>query len=225
MKALSFSQPWLWAVLDETADKAVENRSWPPPIEMIEEQIALHAAKSFDDAGSYRLWDLGIATPDMYAKSAIVGVATIDRIVTDAKTLPELQKRWYMGPFSADGKTVYGWILKDRRKLTRPIAWDGGLGLWTVPPIVENEILAQLAGAPPSDGYKIPMLAALTAAGVASPSEWVEKHPGEHLFFVYPDNGKGIPSCVACGKVQPRDTKKNPGKPCKGIVGITMRGA
>ncbi len=140
MKALSFSQPWLWAVLDEVADKAVENRTWPPPIEMIDQQIALHAAKSFDDAGSYRLWDLGIKTPDMYAKSAIVGVATIDRIVTEDRTLPDLQKRWYQGPFSPDGKTVYGWILKDRKKLARPISWDGGLGLWTVPPIVENEI-------------------------------------------------------------------------------------
>src|SRR5690349_17656206 len=109
MKALSFSQPWLWAVLQ--AGKHVENRSWPPPINMIDRRIALHAAKSWDGERRYGpnkdmtpigvLLALGLEPParlELYANSAVVGVATIDRVVTESRTLTAEQKRWYFGP-------------------------------------------------------------------------------------------------------------------------------
>lgn len=152
MKALSFSQPWLWAVLH--AGKHVENRTWAPPIEMIDQRIALHAAKSWDKERNYGTRDGRVVTAtgyllslkldppghkESYPQSAIVGVATIDRIVTSPKSLSADQTRWFFGPF--------GWILKDVRVLKTPVAATGKLGLWTVPDNVESMVLEQLGRA------------------------------------------------------------------------------
>jgi len=196
VKALSLSQPWLWAMLDPVADKGIENRDWMPPIEMIGQRIALHAAKSFDDDALPMLWEAGFKLPGEYQKSAIIGVATIDRVVTEDRTLPEPQKRWFFGKC--------GWVLTDRRPLPRPIPWDGALGLWTVPPLIEGEIVRQIEG---------------DAAGVETSSAWVAAHPGEHLWFEY----DGLPSCVCCGIMRAKSTAKKPQKPCRGVARIELR--
>ncbi len=150
MKALSLSQPWLWAVLH--AGKHVENRTWQPPIAMIGQQILLHAAKSWDDKKlypvhvaaqqietmtpiGYLLYHGITAAPsrrDMYPSSSIVGIATIDRVVTKADTLPEDQRRWFFGPF--------GWVLTNVLSLPRPVPCKGGLGLWNV----RDDIVAEV---------------------------------------------------------------------------------
>lgn len=140
MRFLSFSQPWLWAVLDEVAAKGIENRSWQPPISMIGQRIALHAAKSWDDAAIPFFIKLGIEHPsrrELYPTSAIVGVATIDRIVTTPKTLPPDQARWFFGEF--------GWVLTERITLLRPIPMKGAQGLRNLPPEIDADIEAQLA--------------------------------------------------------------------------------
>lgn len=146
MRALSFSQPWLWSVL--YAGKRVENRSWAPPIDMIGTTIALHAAKSWDADALGFFYKLAIEYPGLYdltakAKrsryptSAILGVATIDRVVTEDRTLPADQKRWFFGAF--------GWILTDVRVLpVAPIPATGKLGLWTVGPDDDANIHEQL---------------------------------------------------------------------------------
>ncbi len=144
MKALSFSQPWLWAVLH--AGKHVENRSWAPPIHMIDQRIALHAAASWDCDRKYSarsglvsayhgvltpigyLLALGFEPPSrlaLYDTGVICATAVIDRIVTEDRTLPEDQKRWFFG--------TYGWILRDVRLLNTPVVATGKLGLWEVP--------------------------------------------------------------------------------------------
>ena len=141
MKALSLSQPWCWAIL--YAGKHVENRSWQPPIEMIDQQIALHAAKSFDDKRGYHgmtptgfLLSHGfINMPQRkrsFQNSAIVGVATIDRIVTKPDSLPDNQKRWFFGE--------YGWVLTNVICLPDPIPCRGFQGLWGLPADVETAI-------------------------------------------------------------------------------------
>ena len=151
MRALSLSQPWCWALFDPIADKGIENRSWAPPISLIGQTIAIHAAKSWDDKCIYQIAGdvvtpyvfierLGIAhAPRRYAlypSSAIVGVATIDRVVTKADTLPELQQRWFIGAF--------GWVIPDRKKLPTPIPCKGKQGLWTVPAELESQVREQL---------------------------------------------------------------------------------
>lgn len=138
MKFLSFSQPWLWAILDPIARKHVENRVWQPPIAMIGQRFALHAAKSWDADAMAMFIRFGIDAPnryDSYDKSAIVGVATIDRIVTTDKTLPPDQARWFFGPF--------GWILSDVRKLATPIPMKGAQGLRGLAPEIVLQINAQ----------------------------------------------------------------------------------
>lgn len=150
MRGLSLSQPWCWAILDPVARKWVENRTWAPPIAMIDQVIALHAAKSWDKAGTPFLLRLGIEFParyDLYPSAAIVGTARIDRVVTDARTLPPEQARWYMGPTTPDGRTVYGWVLADVRPLARPIPCRGLQGLWPVPPDVLADIDSQRSAA------------------------------------------------------------------------------
>lgn len=145
MRALSFSQPWLWAILYR--GKRIENRSWPPPIEMIGVPFALHAAKSWDrDATSFMI-DLDIPGPiparqDLIA-SALVGIATIDRVVTSSKTLAEDQKRWFFET-RGDGKQNYGWVLEDHvRIFENPIPATGRLGLWGLTADQERAVAEQ----------------------------------------------------------------------------------
>jgi hypothetical protein len=142
MKALSLSQPWCWSLFDPIADKGVENRSWPCPIAMIGQMIAIHAAKSWDDKGIKTFFDLGLdhfpARRDMFVTSAIVGVATIEFVVTPAEAdrLPLAQQRWFFGD--------YGWFIPKRVKLPKPIVCGGKQGLWTVDSLIENGIHQQL---------------------------------------------------------------------------------
>lgn len=140
MKFLSFSQPWLWSITDlaEPDAKRIENRTWQPPIEMIGKRFALHAAKSFDDDAIGMFVQLGIEHParrSLYVSSAIVGVATIDRIVTSPRTLGA-QARWFFGPF--------GWVLSDVRKLATPIEMKGAQGLRYLDEKIEAAINLQL---------------------------------------------------------------------------------
>jgi hypothetical protein len=146
VRGLSLSRPWPWAIYEVPGDdgKGIENRSWPPPIAMIGQRIALHAAKSWDDGAISFLIGLGLEPPSAfrhYPHSVIVGTAVIDRVVTESRTLGR-QARWFFET-RADGKQNYGWILADKRKLEAPIPCSGKQGLWTVPPMVEGLIRSQ----------------------------------------------------------------------------------
>lgn len=146
MKYLSFSQPWLWAILN--AGKAVENRSWPPPIAAIGQRIALHAAQSWNAAGISTFIRFGIEHPQrraLYPSGAIVGVATIDRVVTISKTLEPDQARWFFES-RADEKQNYGWILSDVIALPEAIPMKGGQGLRYLAPAIVVAIEEQLPG-------------------------------------------------------------------------------
>jgi hypothetical protein len=148
MRFLSFSQPWLWAVLDPIAQKHIENRNWQPAISCIGERFALHAAKSFDESAFGLFRELGIdhypARYDLYPTGVICGVATLDRIVTETKTLTHSQRRWFFET-RADGKQNYGWVLTDVRTLTFPIQHRGAQGFRHLDPSVAEVITRQLA--------------------------------------------------------------------------------
>jgi hypothetical protein len=125
---ISLSQPWLWSILSPIivgGAKRIENRKWMPPIHMIGKRIALHAAKSFDEDAIGFFIRNGIDNfPnrfDSYESSAILGVATIDRVVTEDRTLPEDQKRWFFGPC--------GWVLIDVIPFVNPLPMKGAQGL------------------------------------------------------------------------------------------------
>jgi hypothetical protein len=105
----------------------------------VDREQDLHAAKSFDDDAIPMFIRYAIDHPhrrDRYTSSAIVGVATIDRVVTEARTLPPEQARWFFGPF--------GWVLTDVRALATPIPMKGAQGLRELPPDVVGAIDSQL---------------------------------------------------------------------------------
>lgn len=222
MRGLSLSQPYAWAMLH--AGKGLENREWPPSDEVIGKRIALHAAKSFDDKGVFMLDRLGIIErPTEYQRSAIVGVGTVEYARTELAKVPEAERRWWI-----DRPNNYGWIISNRIALPAPIPWDGQLGLWLVPPVIEHEIERQLSGTLHYGGdryrtapYLVPLAKALQDHGITDDgAAWRAANPGVHLYFVF----DGLPSCAWCGKIQPKATAKRPAKPCKGVVRIALRG-
>lgn len=151
-RVLSLSQPWCWAVMDRIARKHVENRSWAPPIDLIDKFIAIHAAKSWDDRKIFQIEaELELATPigyllrygyqppsrrEIYTSGAIVGVARIDRVVTDPRKLAPDQQKWFFGP--------YGWVLTDVTRFDTPIPVSGKQGLWRVPDDIKPGISEQI---------------------------------------------------------------------------------
>lgn len=144
MYFLSLSQPWAWSIFDPIANKGVENRRWPPPVEAIGQRIALQASGSWDKRAIGIFNARGITTLparyDQFAKGVIVGVATIDRVVTVDRTLPPDQKRWLLGGEFGE----YGWVLTDRIALPQPPRSPGALGLRILSTEVTVEVIRQL---------------------------------------------------------------------------------
>lgn len=140
MRVLSLSRPWTWAIFDPIADKGIENRTWAPPIEAIGHRFAIQAAKSWDDDAIELFFNLGIdhfpARRDSYPYGVIVGVATLDKVVTTEKTLPAKQARWFFGE--------YGWVLTHRIALPEPVPCKGALGFRILPFDATADIVRQL---------------------------------------------------------------------------------
>lgn len=151
MYFLSLSNPWPWAIFhpDPEIRKDIENRSWPPPIARIGKPIAIHAAKSWD-ADATRHWiKVGIQDfpmrKDLYPSSAVIGIATIDRVRTGSPDnlpadLPPSQRKWFFGE--------YGWYLTGQIKLAHPIPMKGGQGLRKLDPGVLRDLVAQIPELP-----------------------------------------------------------------------------
>lgn len=140
MRFLSLSRPWTWSLFDPVAAKGVENRTWPPPMKAIGDRIAIQASKSWDDDAIRFFLQLGLdhfpARKDQYPSGVLIGVVTLDRVVTTARTLPPDQARWFFGP--------YGWVIPQRIALPTPVECPGVLGLRWLPADLELKVEAQL---------------------------------------------------------------------------------
>jgi hypothetical protein len=156
--ALSFLQPWLWAILGRHkgvtaggAFYAVENRTWRPSAGMVGATIALHASAGWDREGAdfvddqLELAGVPAAVPPKAwcVRGAIVGTARIAGAVH--------LRRPFVGPavlderFRIDEQLVapllaspwafgpWAWALADVRPLLDPIPCKGALGFWPVP--------------------------------------------------------------------------------------------
>lgn len=113
--AITIDQPW--AALIAIGAKKVENRSWRPPERFIGKTVLIHAGRSYDHLGSFKLKvTKGI---DCYAphmpQQAIVAITRLVGIVTVS------DDPWFIGP--------YGWVL-DNVQPIRPVACSGNRGLW-----------------------------------------------------------------------------------------------
>ncbi len=131
LKALSLKQHWLYAITD--LDKRIENRSWPPWLDIIGERIALHASKKLDINSKAEIYRIsGITVPDHTPQGVIVATAVIRGYVESGGS----SDKWFFGD--------YGWILESVIKLDTPLKCKGMLGLWDVPHDIEAEIKRQL---------------------------------------------------------------------------------
>jgi len=144
MRVLSLSRPWTWSLFDPIAAKGIENRTWPPPVEAIGHRIAIQAAKSWDNDAIGFFLRLGIdhfpARKDQYPSGVVIGVVTLDRVVTSDRLLPPDQRRWFFGP--------YGWVITDRILLPTPVECSGALGLRYLDPAREAAVDHQLGLVP-----------------------------------------------------------------------------
>lgn len=136
MRALTVRQPWAWAII--CAGKDIENRSWTN--RHATGTVAIHAGTGLDSLNEL---PRGVKRPgpEDLIHGAIIGVVDIVRVVRKGRS------KWFSGPL--------GWVLRNPRRLLKPIRCPGRLGLWRLPPRVRHAIDQQLTSrrrAPRSSG-------------------------------------------------------------------------
>lgn len=136
MKALTLHRPWSWAVCH--AGKDVENRSWVPPLFLDGLDFAIHSARTYDvDGGVWISATFGLKVPLAPPESCVVAVARLGGVLLPDAAGPK-------SPWHVAGQ--HGWLLDDVRVLAEPVPCRGAQGLWTLPPDVEERVLAQIGG-------------------------------------------------------------------------------
>ncbi len=163
MLAMSFKQPWLWAIVE--GHKKAENRTWPPPNKLFfsgrpRPLLALHASATWDaDGASFVSARLGQVGLEATRRSAILGVARVvgwtemdeqHRIVGASmsglfdihgdgeRTFRVESDPWAFGP--------YVWHLSEVVSLGDDYIQNvkGQLGVWETGPELETEIRLRL---------------------------------------------------------------------------------
>lgn len=115
--ALSIRQPWADLIVDGIKD--IENRVWPT---QFRGRLLIHAARRVDWEGVERVYKmLGLASPADYqpVRGALIGSTEIVDCVTSHRS------RFFQGP--------YGFVLRESRRLQRPVEWRGRLMIFQVP--------------------------------------------------------------------------------------------
>lgn len=168
VRALTLTQPWCGLVA--SGIKLIENR----PRALVKradfgKPFALHASREIDQRIYHRIAELApeLATVarnidghlDTFCSgewfklscltSAVIGIATIDRMVHLGKNenplfarggdIPVDQHRWLFGPV--------GYVLRDIRALPTAVPCRGWQGFWTLPDDIERAVTAQFAEA------------------------------------------------------------------------------
>lgn len=143
MKTISLWQPWATLVAIEA--KRIETRHWAAPRGVVGERIAIHAAKRTSE-----LWVCDERPFSEYAHEltdlplgALVATAVIDRCAPmNERGIAELkatQPHEHAFGHYAIGR--YAWVLRDVRRLERPVPFRGAQGFFDVP----DEALAAVA--------------------------------------------------------------------------------
>lgn len=105
MKALSVRQPWAWLIVE--GFKPIENRSWPPPRDMVGKWIMIHAAKActereYAEACTFAIKAGQVANIpplDRLRRGGVIGCVKLARIVRSSPS------KWFVGK--------WGWVLTD----------------------------------------------------------------------------------------------------------------
>lgn len=145
-RALTLWQPWATAIAKGL--KRVENRQWSPPADAIGRTIAIHAGKVWDGEGAEFLSALGVQLGRAECpSSAIVGLATIDRVIAHASARGthkiDLFTALPPDPIHADPMFFgpWGWVLRDIERVDPPIHHRGAQGLWRLTAEAEHELI------------------------------------------------------------------------------------
>ena len=137
-RALTLWRPWDQAIL--YGGKNVENRPWALWRNMIDEPMALHAGKTYDEEGATDMafQDLYDPPPSEESPLGVVGVFTVGRVIhiDNCDGDPEEENDWFFGPF--------GWVVVEKFPLPEPIPCRGKQGLWPLPHDVRCEMARQL---------------------------------------------------------------------------------
>ncbi len=152
MKALTLYPPWALAV--DRLGKDIENRIWPPPLSIIGKRIAIHAGakmapkrRNEEMLGLIGMAGRSTAPGELGSKIAelqrdlILGSAPASAIVATAVVIGfEQPTDRPTRPWHAAGQ--YGWLLTDKRSLSRPVPCKGALKLWDLPADVQAAVEA-----------------------------------------------------------------------------------
>lgn len=144
MLALSIKQPWTNEIAH--GNKRIENRTWPPPPDVVGLRIALHATKTDDGLGYGAIKHITGTRPSSdLPRGAVVATAVVKGYITPRDVANGLvasdQRKWFTGPC--------GWVLVDVQPLPEPIPCRGYQKLWTVPADIAKEIAQVTDGATP----------------------------------------------------------------------------
>lgn len=163
--ALTLWPEWAYAVAH--LGKDVENRSWPPPQNMIRKRIAIHGGASIGGRATTKTGFALAAVQTMADVAELCGHSRqklrtitpgvvkeagcgIVAVVTLAGVLQSPQpERWYVGD------NLFGWKLEDMLVLPRPVKCSGAQGLWRIPPEVLERVREQLAGLKKSQAAQV----------------------------------------------------------------------
>ena len=113
-RILTVKQPWAWAIVSGL--KHVENRSWATPYRGT---IYIHASRHLDMRGLAWFAKHKIKLPKDLPIGLVVGKCELVNIVERKEG--RRFGRWFFGP--------KGWVIKNPRRLARPIKMKGKLGL------------------------------------------------------------------------------------------------
>lgn len=157
MLALTLWQPW--ASLMAIGEKTIETRDWPTDHRG---DLAIHAAVRLEHDEEMLCYDEPFFSVLRAAKlidqRSAFATLPLGKIVAVVRLRDVKSTRWAdsltpgtLPPFETKfgnyGSGRYMWMTDQLRRLREPVACRGMQKLWTVPPEVERQVLAQLEGA------------------------------------------------------------------------------
>jgi hypothetical protein len=130
VRGLTLHRPWPWAFTH--ADKFLENRTWPAPRTMLDQYVALHAGKRWDQEAAVHMsrGNFGPAAracplnDEKHPSGVIVALGRLV-VIGHHSEEPGLSP-WAFGP----------WLWEFKQPLfvlQRPVPCNGAQGLWVLP--------------------------------------------------------------------------------------------
>lgn len=135
MKAISLWQPW--ASLIAEGVKKTETRSWPAPEGIVAglDRIAIHAAKRWDGeviAAVKELWEPLFGDKELPLGRIVATCSLCHVYRTDSPGWYNNQDVMDSRPYGDYGPGRYIWLLRDIRKLEKPLEIRGRQGFFNI---------------------------------------------------------------------------------------------